>query len=104
MKSSDPLPRCFEVVVVPFLYADKLAEKRRPALVVSADAFDRKHGVLWVVMITSAANPRCAPDRAGPATEEHESFRDTALHVLRIASAILPDAGWRWPCGGLECR
>jgi len=58
MASSDPAPRRYDVVVVPFPYADQLAEKRRPALVVSADAFNRKHGLLWVVMITSAANPR----------------------------------------------
>src|ERR1700683_5042446 len=45
----------FDVVVVPFPYADRLAEKRRPALVVS----NRKlaaHGVVWVAMITSAGN------------------------------------------------
>jgi mRNA interferase MazF len=45
----------FDVVVVPFPYADRLAEKRRPALVIS----NRKlaiHGVIWVAMITSAEN------------------------------------------------
>jgi mRNA interferase MazF len=58
MANSDPASRRFDVVVVPFPYAGQLAEKRRPALVVSADAFNRKHGLLWVAMITSAANPR----------------------------------------------
>ncbi len=58
MASSDPAPRRFDVVIVPFPYADQLAEKRRPVLVVSADAFNRKHGLLWVAMITSSANPR----------------------------------------------
>lgn len=62
MASSDPAPRRFDVVIVPFPYADQLAEKRRPALVVSADAFNRKHGLLWVAMITSAANPRWSGD------------------------------------------
>jgi len=45
----------FDVVVVPFPYADRLAEKRRPALVIS----NRKlagHGLVWVAMITSAEN------------------------------------------------
>ncbi len=42
-----------DVVVVPFPYADVLAEKRRPAAVVAAI---REHGLLWVVMITSAEN------------------------------------------------
>ena len=39
----------FDVVVVPFPYADRLAEKRRPALVIS----NRKlavHGLVWVAM------------------------------------------------------
>ncbi len=58
MANSDPAPRRFDVVIVPFPYAGQLAEKRRPALVVSADVFNRKHGLLWVAMITSAANPR----------------------------------------------
>jgi mRNA interferase MazF len=47
----------FDVVVVPFPYADRLAEKCRPALVIS----NRKlaaHGLLWVAMITSADNER----------------------------------------------
>ena len=45
----------FDVVAVPFPYADRLAEKRRPALVVS----NRKlaaHGLVWLAMITSADN------------------------------------------------
>jgi mRNA interferase MazF len=45
----------FDIVVVPFPYADRLAEKRRPALVIS----NRKlaaHDLVWVAMITSADN------------------------------------------------
>jgi mRNA interferase MazF len=45
----------FDIVVVPFPYADRLAEKRRPALVIS----NRKLaplGLIWVAMITSADN------------------------------------------------
>jgi mRNA interferase MazF len=51
----------FDVVVVPFPYADRLAEKRRPALVVS----NRKlalHGLVWLAMITSADNERWSSD------------------------------------------
>jgi mRNA interferase MazF len=53
----------FDVVVVPFPYADRLAEKRRPALVIS----NRKlaiHGVIWVAMITSADNEAWSSDVA----------------------------------------
>ena len=51
----------FDVVVVPFPYADRLAEKRRPALVIS----NRKlalHGLVWLAMITSADNERWPSD------------------------------------------
>ncbi len=45
----------FDVVVVPFPYADRLAEKRRPALVISSRKLG-PYGLVWVAMITSAAN------------------------------------------------
>lgn len=51
----------FDVVVVPFPYADRLAEKRRPALVIS----NRKivpFGLIWVAMITSADNAHWSCD------------------------------------------
>jgi mRNA interferase MazF len=62
-KPSKPAPQAenkrrfeaFDIVVVPFPYADRLAEKRRPALVIS----NRKlapFGLIWVAMITSTAN------------------------------------------------
>lgn len=41
------------VLVLPFPYSDRLAEKRRPALVVSKPALERTHGLIWVTMITS---------------------------------------------------
>lgn len=52
--TSEPY-RAYDVVVVPFPYADRLAEKRRPALVVSGPPVSA-FGMLWVVMITSAGN------------------------------------------------
>ncbi len=45
-----------DVVVVPFPYSDKLAEKRRPALVVSSTSFNARQSLVWVMMITSAEN------------------------------------------------
>ena len=99
MASSDPAPRRFDVVIVPFPYADQLAEKRRPALVVSADVFNRKHGLLWVAMITSATNPRWDGDvplsDAGKAGLPAPSVIRTAKiatiepgRVIRIAGRI----------------
>lgn len=43
----------FDVVVVPFPYSDRLAEKRRPALVVSHRDLPARLGRVWVAMITS---------------------------------------------------
>lgn len=43
----------FDVVVVPFPYSDRLAEKRRPALVVSHPDLPTRLGRVWVAMITS---------------------------------------------------
>ncbi len=54
MANSSPY-RAWDVVIVPFPYADRLAEKRRPALVISAPAL-HAFGLLWVAMITSADN------------------------------------------------
>ena len=45
-----------DIVVVPFPYVDQLAEKRRPALVISGKKFNKRNGILWVAMITSAEN------------------------------------------------
>lgn len=42
-----------DVLVLPFPYSDRLAEKRRPALVVSKEKLEREHGLVWVAMITS---------------------------------------------------
>ena len=63
--------KAYDVVIVPFPYVDRLAEKRRPALVISSAAL-ATFGVLWVAMITSAANdawtcdvPIVDLDRAG---------------------------------------
>src|SRR4051812_7003181 len=53
--------QAYDVIVVPFPYVDRLAEKRRPALVISSAALATL-GVLWVAMITSAANDPWACD------------------------------------------
>lgn len=47
----------FDVVVVPFPYTDALAEKRRPAVVVSLPEIEEQHGWLWLAMVTSAPGP-----------------------------------------------
>ena len=81
----------FDIVVVPFPYADRLAEKRRPALVIS----NRKltpFGLIWVAMITSAANEPWSCDvtianlaRAGlPAPSVVRSAKIACIEPARI--------------------
>lgn len=43
----------FDVVAVPFPFTDRQAFKRRPALVLSSDRFNRTHDQSVLVMITS---------------------------------------------------
>jgi mRNA interferase MazF len=45
-----------DVVKVPFPYTDRATRQFRPALVVSTAGIEEAHGLLWVVMITSAEN------------------------------------------------
>lgn len=45
-----------EVIRVPFPYTDRSRRQHRPALVVSDGGIGALEGLLWVVMITSAAN------------------------------------------------
>jgi mRNA interferase MazF len=52
----------FATISVPFPYVERLASKRRPALVVSRPQLARAHGLVWVLMITSAANARWPDD------------------------------------------
>jgi mRNA interferase MazF len=46
----------WDVVAVPFPHVEIDHVKRRPALVVSGRRWLDLHGLLWVLMITSAAN------------------------------------------------
>jgi len=44
------------IVKVPFPYTARPVQQRRPALVVAAGRLQSEHGMLWVLMITSADN------------------------------------------------
>ena len=45
-----------DVIKVPFPYTDRATRQSRPAVVVSTAPLRELHGLLWVVMITSAEN------------------------------------------------
>ena len=45
-----------DVIKVPFPYTDRPTRQSRPALVISTGELEKRHGLLWVAMITSAGN------------------------------------------------
>lgn len=51
-----PSFKVWDVVKVPFPYTDRPVRQCRPALVIAADGLEQAHGLLWVLMITSASN------------------------------------------------
>jgi mRNA interferase MazF len=62
----------WDIVRVPFPYIDRPVRQHRPALVIATDDLTDVHGLLWLAMITSAANqgwrgdvPISAPREAG---------------------------------------
>jgi len=52
----------WDIVKVPFPYIDRPIRQRRPALIVAAERLEAGHGLLWVLMITSAENRRWPDD------------------------------------------
>lgn len=48
--------KAFDVIAVPFPFTDRDATKRRPALVVSNELFNKQHDQLVLAMITTTTN------------------------------------------------
>ena len=48
--------KSFDVVAVPFPFTDRDATKRRPALVISNESFNRQHNQIVLAMITTATD------------------------------------------------
>ena len=46
----------WDIVKVPFPYTARPIRQNRPALVIAAGELEATHGLLWLAMITSAAN------------------------------------------------
>jgi mRNA interferase MazF len=67
-----------DVVKVPFPYTERSSRLSRPALVVSAGRIQNDHGLLWVVMITSAEN------RGWPGDVPVNNLAETGLPVLSL--------------------
>jgi mRNA interferase MazF len=69
MKRPEKTFEAFGVIVVPFPFVEMDLAKRRPALVVSSAAFNRRHSCLVFAMITASERSRWPTD--GPVTEPH---------------------------------
>ncbi len=86
MPTSEIFARQYDIVVVPFPYADQLAEKRRPALVVSSDGFNHTSGLVWVVMITSATDAPWDGDVPIAASQETGLPAPSLIRTAKIAT------------------
>jgi mRNA interferase MazF len=86
MANSDPAPKRWDVVVVPFPYSDRMAEKRRPALVVSSDRFNAETGLLWVAMITSSENKGRHGDVDIPANGSSGLTTASTIRTAKLAT------------------
>ncbi|OFX13959.1 MAG: growth inhibitor PemK [Alphaproteobacteria bacterium RIFOXYD12_FULL_60_8] len=69
----------WSIVRTPFPYTDRPIRQHRPALVVAVSNAKDEHGLLWVLMITSAANRGWSSD---------VEISDIALGGLPIPSIV----------------
>lgn len=79
-----------DVIKVPFPHTDRPTRQTWPALVVSAEAIEESHGLLWVVMITSAENRGWQGDVA---VEDLARAGLPAPSVIRCAKIATIEAG-----------
>lgn len=75
-----------DIIKVPFPYEEKPAKRYRPALVVSSPELQKRHGLLWVLMITSANNPPWAGDVEVTHLEEAGLPAPSVVRCARIAT------------------
>lgn len=68
------------IVRVPFPHTDRATTQHRPALIVASPSTDHARGLVWILMITSAANRTWPDDVPLP--------HDTGITGLRSASIV----------------
>jgi mRNA interferase MazF len=89
----------FTTISVPFPYVERLASKRRPALIVSRPQLARAHGLVWVLMITSAANARWPDDIPIDDLKRAGLPKPSVVRPTKIATLETRHA---WPIGEVE--
>jgi mRNA-degrading endonuclease toxin of MazEF toxin-antitoxin module len=83
----------WEVVKVPFPYTDRPVRQHRPALVIAAESIEVVHGLLWVLMITSAENRRWDHDVVVSDLEAAGLPAPSVIRCAKIATIEAQDAG-----------
>lgn len=78
----------WDVIAVPFPYVERPIQQRRPALVV-AERRGGSRDLLWVLMITAAANPRWPEDVA---IDDHEGAGLPIVSVVRTTKIATIEA------------
>ncbi len=74
--------KLWDIVVVPFPYAEREKAKRRPAIIVAAPKTDGKNLLYWVMMITSADQTKWQGDVA---ILDYESLGLSRPCIIRMA-------------------
>lgn len=78
-----------DLIKVPFPYTDRPVRQRRPAFVLVAGALEDDHGLLWVLMVTSAENRGWPSDVA---ITDHGGAGLPAPSVVRTAKVATIEA------------
>ncbi len=84
--------RPWDVVKVPFPYTDRPVRQHRPALVIAAGAIEAAHGLLWVLMITSAENRRWNDDVAVSDLDRTGLPAPSVIRCAKVATIEARDA------------
>ena len=81
-----------QIIKVPFPYTDRATRQRRPALVVSSGGLEAAHGLLWVLMITSAENRAWPGDVPVTALSKAGLPVPSVIRTAKIATIEARDA------------
>ncbi len=97
---STPMPGCkvWDLVKVPFPYTNRPVQQRRPALVVATPDVPGAPDLLWVLMVTSAANRGWPGDLA---ISDHKAAGLPVASVVRVAKIATIEARDAEPIGRL---
>ncbi|MDG3444612.1 type II toxin-antitoxin system PemK/MazF family toxin [Nitrospirillum amazonense] len=82
----------WDIVKVPFPYTDRPVRERRPAVVVAAGGIQQEHGLLWVLMVTSAANRAWPSDVAVSDLAQAGLPAESVVRTAKIATIEAKEA------------